>query len=58
MRLSLIVLPLVFTLLGVIGATAITQSGPPTDAIPGTVGITGVPLGGLEPVAAPATGSR
>ena len=56
MRLSLIVLPLVFTLLGVIGATAVTQSGPPADATPGAVGITGVPLAGLEPVAAPATG--
>jgi len=44
----------VVTLLGAIGATALAQGGPPpADATPGAAGITGIPLGALEPVAAP-----
>jgi hypothetical protein len=43
-----------FTLLGLLGATAHAEGGPPApDATPGAVGITGIPLGGLEPSAAP-----
>src|SRR5687768_2247091 len=50
-----IVLPFVIViLLSAIGVTALAQSErPPADATPGAVGITGIPLGGLEPVAAP-----
>ncbi len=39
-----------------IAAGARAQSAPPTDATPGAVGITGIPLGGIDPSAAP--GSR
>jgi hypothetical protein len=50
-----IVIPFVIViLLGVIGATVLAQDGrPPADATPGAVGITGVPLGAVDPVAAP-----
>ena len=50
-----IVLPLaIVALLGLIGATALAQDGPPpADATPGAVGVSGVSLGGIEPVAAP-----
>lgn len=40
-------------LLVLFGAGALAQDAPPPDAEPGAVGITGVPLGGLEPAAAP-----
>ena len=41
-------------ILGLLGAGALAQGGPPSpDATPGAVGITGVPLGAIEPVAAP-----
>jgi hypothetical protein len=55
MRRTVIVLPLIIVvLLGVVGATSLAQADrPPADATPGAVGITGVPLGALEPVAAP-----
>jgi hypothetical protein len=40
--------------LGIIGAPVLAQrERPPADATPGAVGITGVPLAGLEPAAAP-----
>ena len=39
---------------GLVGAGALAQGGPPPpDATPGAVGVTGVPLGALDPVAAP-----
>src|SRR5215210_7529749 len=54
MHRRLIALSLGFvTLLGLLGATALAQGRPPADATPGAVGITGIPLGGLEPSAAP-----
>jgi quercetin dioxygenase-like cupin family protein len=55
MRRAAIVLPLIIVaLFNLIGATAHAEGGPPApDATPGAVGITGIPLGGLEPSAAP-----
>jgi hypothetical protein len=51
-----------FAAVGVLGldaAGALAQGGsPPPDATAGAVGITGVPLGAIEPVAAPATNWR
>ena len=44
----------VVTLLGLATAGVLAQSGPPpADAEPGAVGITGVPLGSVAPIAAP-----
>jgi hypothetical protein len=43
----------VVTFLILIGAGALAQDGPPAGVDPGAAGITGVPLGGVDPVAAP-----
>ncbi|MBA3449923.1 MAG: hypothetical protein H0T18_01780, partial [Chloroflexia bacterium] len=41
-------------LFSLIAAGALAQSGPPPpDATPGAVDISGIPLGGIDPVAAP-----
>jgi hypothetical protein len=54
MRRPAMVLALVLGLVGLLGATVLAQDGrPPADATPGAVGITGVPLGSVDPVAAP-----
>jgi quercetin dioxygenase-like cupin family protein len=53
MRRVLFGVAFVMAVLSLISAAALAQSRPPADATPGAVGITGVPLGGLEPVAAP-----
>jgi hypothetical protein len=54
MRRLAMVLTFVLGLAGLLGAAALAQSGrPPADATPGAVGTTGVPLGSIEPVAAP-----
>ena len=54
MHRSAMVLTLVLGLVGLLGATGLAQDGrPPADATPGAVGITGVPLGAVDPVAAP-----
>src|SRR5215218_10027981 len=53
MRRALFGIALVLAVLSLISAGTLAQSRPPADATPGAVGITGVPLGGLEPVAAP-----
>ena len=54
MRRPMMVLTLVLGLVGLLGATVLAQDGrPPADATPGAVGITGVPLGAVDPVAAP-----
>ena len=54
MRRPAMVLTLVLGLVGLLGATVLAQDGrPPADATPGAVGITGVPLGAVDPVAAP-----
>jgi quercetin dioxygenase-like cupin family protein len=52
MRRALFGVAFVMVVLSLITAGALAQSRPPADATPGAVGITGVPLGGLEPVAA------
>lgn len=44
----------VISLLSVLGSIALAQeSPPPADATPGAVGVSGVPLGSIDPVAAP-----
>ena len=43
----------VAVVLNLVTAGAVAQSRPPADATPGAVGISGVPLGAVEPVAAP-----
>jgi hypothetical protein len=54
MRRPAMVLTLVLGLVGLLGATVLAQDGrPPADATPGAVGITGIPLGAVDPVAAP-----
>jgi hypothetical protein len=55
MRRNLIALPFVIvTLFAGMAATALAQGEPPApNATPGAVGITGVPLGGIDPSAAP-----
>ena len=54
MRRSAMVLTLALGLVGLLGATVLAQDGrPPADATPGAVGITGVPLGAIDPMAAP-----
>jgi hypothetical protein len=49
---------LVVVVLSLISAGTLAQSRPPADATPGAVGITGVPLAGIEPAAAPVIGWR
>ena len=51
-RVSLVV-AFVVVVLSLITAGTVAQSRPPADATPGAVGINGVPLGAVEPVAAP-----
>jgi hypothetical protein len=56
MRKAFVLLPIgVVTLLGLLMASALAQEGgpPPPDATPGAVGVSGVALGGIDPVAAP-----
>ena len=53
MRRVLFGVAFVMAVLSLISTAALAQSRPPADATPGAVGITGVPLGGLEPVSAP-----
>ena len=54
MRRPAMVLTLVLGLVGLLGATVLAQDGrPAADATPGAVGITGVPLGAVDPVVAP-----
>ena len=57
MRRQAFVLPIVVVavaLLGPIAAGALAQGGPPPpDATPGAVGVSGVPLAAIDPVAAP-----
>lgn len=53
MRRAPLVVPFVVILLSLITVGALAQSAPPADATPGAVGITGIPLGGLDPAAAP-----
>lgn len=43
----------IMTLLGMVGPVVLAQEGPPADATPGAVGISSVPLGAVDPVAAP-----
>jgi hypothetical protein len=45
---------LMIALLSLIAGSVLAQSSrPPADATPGAAGITGVPLGGIDPIAAP-----
>lgn len=53
MRRSALLLTLVTTLIGLLGAATLAQERPPADATPGAVGTSGVPLGSIEPAAAP-----
>ncbi len=54
MRRRAFVLPFVVAVLALVAAGALAQGGPPPpEATPGAVGVTAVPLGGLDPVAAP-----
>ncbi len=54
MRWTATALPLVLApLLGVAGVAVLAQDGPPPAATPGAAGIVGVPLGAIDPVAAP-----
>jgi hypothetical protein len=53
MRRALFGVAFVMVVLSLITAGALAQSRPPADATPGAVGIVGVPLGGLDPIAAP-----
>ena len=54
MRRLAMVLTFALGFASLLAATALAQSGrPPADATPGAVGITGVPLGAIDPVAAP-----
>src|SRR5688500_6415613 len=54
MRRPAMVLTLVLCLVALLGATVLAQEGrPAADATPGAVGITGVPLGAIDPRAAP-----
>ena len=48
------VIPFAVVLVGVVGAGALAQGGPPPpDATPGAVGTSGVVLGGIDPAVAP-----
>jgi hypothetical protein len=53
MRRASLVVAFVVVVLSLITAGTVAQSRPPADATPGAVGISGVPLGAVEPVAAP-----
>ena len=53
MRRASFVIAFVVVVLSLITAGTLAQSRPPADATPGAVGISGVPLGAVEPVAAP-----
>ena len=54
MRRVMFVVSFVLIMLGLIAAGTLAQGEPPpADATPGAVSITGVPLGGFDPVAAP-----
>jgi hypothetical protein len=54
MRRPAMILTLVLGLVGLLGASVLAQDGrPAADATPGAVGITGVPLGAVDPAAAP-----
>ena len=53
MRRALFGVAFIMVVLSLMTAGVLAQSGPPADATPGAVGITGVPLGGLDPVAVP-----
>jgi hypothetical protein len=56
MRRASFVVSFVVVVLSLVTAGALAQGDPPpADATPGAVGISGVPLGGVEPVAAPGT---
>jgi hypothetical protein len=46
-------LTLVVALLGLLGASTLAQDRPPADATPGAKGTSGVPLGSIDPSAAP-----
>ncbi len=50
---SLSIFACVVVLLGLVAAGARAQEGPPVDATPGAFGIASVPLGAIDPVAAP-----
>ena len=50
---SLSIFACVVVLLGLVAAGARAQEGPPADATPGAFGIASVPLGAIDPVAAP-----
>src|SRR3712207_743667 len=54
LRRSLILASLTVALFGLIAAAVLARGGPPPpDATPGTAGISGVPLGGVDPAVAP-----
>jgi hypothetical protein len=54
MRRPAMVLTLVVGFVGLLGATVLAQDGgPPVDATPGAVGLSGVPLGAIDPTVAP-----
>src|SRR5215213_8852480 len=44
---------LIASLLGLQRPSAFAQEGPPADATPGAVGVSGVPLGSIDPFVAP-----
>ena len=53
-RLAIVLALAVISLLSLLGTIALAQeSPPPADATPGAVGVSGVPLGAIDPVAAP-----
>src|SRR5918997_2557367 len=53
MRRASFVVAFVVVVLSLLTAGTVAQGRPPADATPGAVGISGVPLGAVEPVAAP-----
>jgi hypothetical protein len=53
MRRALLIVAFAVLVLSTIHAGALAQQGPPADATPGAVGIANVPLGAVDPVAAP-----
>src|SRR3954471_10110713 len=44
---------LIVSLFGLQGPSALAQEGPPAEATPGAVGVSGVPLGAIDPAGAP-----
>ncbi len=50
---SVLVLAFAFALIGLVGTTALAQERPPADATPGASGTSGIPLGSIDPSAAP-----